>query len=298
MRTKTIMISGANGYIALHLARALRQAGHRVLTALRGAGGDFVMDFSVPGQVAALKADGIDAMIHTVSPNETLYKTNPLRAVAEQSAGIHAALDFCRGNHIPDFIYFSSFHVFGRSTGQLVETTPTAPMNDYGLGHCIAEQTALLYDRRGDVNAWILRPSNVFGVPLDLEAFRRWNLIPFAFCREAAEHGCITLMTPGNQLRNFVGIEDVCQGVLQVLDNRYPERILHLYGRQTLSVFDFAQLVQRVAYDALGLPIRILRPDGQDCATEFAFTSLYDYFSATQGLDSYIQDMLQTLLLR
>lgn len=203
MKLKTVLISGAEGYIALHLIKILNEHGYHVLTASRNPCSDIYMDFSKPEQIANLEIDGIDAMIHTVSPNESLYKTEIYHAVSENTTGIHSALDFCVKNHIHNFLYFSSFHVFGNKEGLLDETTLVAPCNDYGLGHYIAEQTVQMYDRQRKLRAWIIRPSNLFGVPVDCEKFKRWNLIPFAFCKEAVEHRSITLLTPGSQLRNL-----------------------------------------------------------------------------------------------
>ena len=298
MKKKTVLISGAGGYIALHIAQALQQQGYLIRKASRNMDADFFMDFSMPNSISSLRAGGIDAMIHTVSPHEALYKSDPLRALAEQTVGIHSALDFCVNNRIQDFIYFSSFHVFGVSSGRLVETSPVAPCNDYGLAHCIAEQAALMYDRQQKVNAWILRPSNLFGVPVDCDIFKRWSLIPFAFCQEAVEHGTITLRTPGNQLRNFVGVSDVCKIVSHVLEQRPKERIFHAYGNQTLSVFQYAQLVQRIALDVFGLTVHIIRPDGRETCPEFEFLSLYDQLTPAEPLDTFIEKMLAVLLTR
>lgn len=299
MRSKTILISGAEGYIALHLAKYLRKHHYIVMTATRGRGGDLKMDFSEPSEVAALISHGIDTMIHMVSPNEALYKTDPYRALSENAAGIHAALDFCRNNNINDFIYFSSFHVFGMQGGKLTENTPVAPRNDYGLAHYNAEQTVQMFDRTNQVNGWIIRPSNLFGVPVNLNTFKRWNLIPFLFCREAVQSNEITLLTPGNQLRNFVGVSDVCKKVLWILEQRPKERIFHAYGNETLSVLQFALLVQKVALEIFQIPVQIIRPEGYDQVAEFEFTSVNDHPSLepSDELETFVVELLKALLI-
>lgn len=300
MRKKTVLISGANGYIALHMAQMLRKINYNVMTATRDKSGNLRMDFSNPSEVASLKSCEIDVMIHTVSPNEALYKTDPYRALSENAAGIHAALDFCRNNNIKDFIYFSSFHVFGTREGRLTEYTPVTPRNDYGLAHYTAEQTVQMFDRTNQVNSWVVRPSNLFGVPVDCEKFKRWNLIPFLFCKEAADRHTITLLTPGNQLRNFVGISDVCKKVLWILEQSPEERILHAYGNETMSVMQYALLVQKVALEIYDLPVRIVRPEGNDQVVDFEFTSLNDNpdLTPTDELEIFVKEMLQVLLIK
>ncbi|MFS0821627.1 NAD-dependent epimerase/dehydratase family protein [Bacillus sp. 1P02SD] len=300
MRSKKVLISGANGYIALHMAQILRKHNYNVITATRHACGNLKMDFSNPYEVASLKSSGIDAMIHLVSPNEMLYKTDPYRALSENAVGIHSALDFCTENNIRDFIYISSFHVFGTREGRLIEHTPVSPSNDYGLAHCVAEQTIQMFDSTNRVNAWIVRPSNLYGVPINLEKFKRWNLIPFSFCREAVERNTITLLTPGNQLRNFVGVSDVCKKVLWILEQSPTERIFHAYGNETMSVLEYALLVQKVALEVFHLPVKIIRPKGNDHVVNFKFTSLYDNSNLipSDTLEPFVAEMLKALLVK
>lgn len=298
MKQDGVLVSGADGYIAGHLIRALKERGTIVRTASRGPDGDLYLDFSRPEQVADLCVDGIGTMIHTVSPHENLYRTDPCRAAAENAAGIHAALDFCVRSRIENFIYFSSFHVFGDREGRLDEETPVSPCDDYGLAHCVAEETVRMYDRGGKLNAWVIRPSNLFGVPTDWEKFTRWNLIPFAFCREAAERGTITLLTPGDQLRNFVGIGDVVRRTLWLLDQKPDRRLLHAYGDETIRVYDYAQRVQAIGSGLLGAPVRICRPEGCTRTADFQFTSRQkdDEILPRDRLDGFIREMMAALM--
>lgn len=298
MKSKNILISGAGGYLALHIQKMLSINGYNVITSKRDIDGDFNMDFSNPYKISAMKVDNIDVMIHTVSLDERLYKTDPYRALSEHTSGIHSALDFCINNGISDFIYFSSFHVFGGSSGRLVETTAVAPCNDYGLSHCIAEQTVQMYNRMQKINTWIVRPSNVFGVPIDCERFRRWNLIPFAFCREAVEKNTITLLTSGSQLRNFVGISDLCSKVKWIIEKRPDERIIHAYGNDTMSVLDYALLVQRIALEKLQNRIKIIRPEEKNYVVEFEFSSTLNNLETKpkEKLETFVEEMLRVLL--
>ncbi len=256
------------------------------------------LDFSKPSEVVNQKINDIDFMIHTVSPNEILYKFDKYSALAESVAGTRAALDFCIKNNIKNFIYFSSFHVFGNQEGLLTENTIPEPLNDYGLSHYMAEQTIGVLDRREEVNAWILRPSNLFGVPVDLEKFKRWNLIPFLFCKEAVEKQTITLMTSGLQLRNFVGISDLFKKVLWVLQERPGGRVIHVNGKESISVFELAKLVQDIAYKKYGLSIDINRPYGEGMIKKFDFKSIYDIAAPTENLYSFTEKMLGELLAR
>lgn len=300
MEEKCILVSGADGYIALHLIKRLRELGFCVCTASRSQSGDLYMDFSKPEQIAGMRAHGIGTMIHTVSPNEGLYQTDLYRAASENAAGIHAALDFCVQNQIENFIYFSSFHVFGNQEGRLDEKTPVSPCSDYGLAHCVSEQTVQMYDRQKKLNAWIIRPSNLFGVPEDLDKFKRWNLIPFAFCREAAEQKTISLLTPGYQLRNFVGINDVICKIVWILENAPPQRLIHAFGTETISVYDYALRVQAISSEIIGAPVQVYRPEGSGQAARLEFSSVQKdpEILPRDHLDAFIREMTAMLIVR
>lgn len=298
MEKRRILISGADGYIAMHLIKKLREQNFSVYTASRTHNADLFMDFSKPEQIVSTEICDIDTMIHTVSPNENLYQTDVYRAASENAAGIHAALDFCLNNHIKNFIYFSSFHVFGEHVGNLDETAPTLPCSEYGLAHLIAEQTVQLYDRQKELNAWIIRPSNLFGVPESLSAFQRWNLIPFAFCKEAVEQKAIFLLSSGEQLRNFVGINDVVRKIVWILNHAPDQHLIHAFGLETISVYDYARRVQAIGSDLLGEPIQLYRPEGFAETSQFSFTSVLNNpdLLPKDDLNSFITDMITTLM--
>lgn len=295
---KNVLISGAGGYIGRHIHKVLSQGGYNVIASTRTAGGQIKMDFSKPCEIAEMKICNIDVMIHAVSPNESLFKTDPYAALSEQIAGIRSAMEFCINNDIPNFIYISSFHVFGVATGVLDENRPVAPCNDYGLSHYIAEQTIDMYNRMRKINAWIIRPSNIFGVPVDCDKFKRWNLIPFAFCKEAIEKNTITLLSSGSQLRNFVGVSDVCKIVKWVIEERPDRRIIHAYGNETMSVYDYALYVKRVAMERFKLPVEISRTHSYNQVAEFEFTSTLECneISPSEKLSEFISEMLTILL--
>ncbi|MCR8659880.1 NAD-dependent epimerase/dehydratase family protein [Paenibacillus endoradicis] len=295
MKQPTVLISGANGYIAQHLIERLRTKQYQVTTASRGGNSDFYMDFSQPYQISLQDITNIDVMIHTVSPNEELYRTDPYRGLSENATGIHAALDFCVRNHIPRFIYFSSFHVFGKSVGALREQTSLAPINDYGLAHSVAEQTVAMYDRQQKVNTWIIRPSNLYGVPINCDAFTRWYLIPFNFCTQAVQHRSITLQSTGQQLRNFVAIQDVCCAVERIIEQRPVERIHHVYGKETLSVLQYAQLVQQIAWEKFKLEIDVKFAEGNEQVVTFDFGSEHPY-EPKHTIAVFVEEMLSKLL--
>jgi len=297
MRNRRVLITGSEGYLGKHLVHYLRSLHVDVVASHRNElTSQYPLNFSKPQKSSTSHISDIDTVIHTIPLDEWLYKKDKYAALSQHIAGIHAALDFCVHNKIPNFLYFSSFHVFGHQPGMLHEQLPPAPINDYGLTHLIAEQTVNMYNRAKKVNGWIIRPSNVFGVPYDVAAFKRWNLIPFLFCSEAISKGEIVLHTPGNQLRNFVHVIDVCRVVNYIIDTKPDNRIFHAFGSETISVIEYANLVQKVAEEHFNINININQPSGMETIVPFSFHSVEHNILPTKGLEEFVKEMLLHLL--
>lgn len=297
MKDGRILITGSEGYLGQHLVQYIRKSNINVVASHRNElTSQYPLNFSEPEKISISQIADIDTMIHTVPLNEQLYKKNRYAALSQHIAGIHAALDFCIYNQIPNFIYFSSFHVFGNQSGTLHEQQPPSPTNDYGLAHFIAEQTVNMFNRTKKVNGWIIRPSNVFGVPYDIEVFKRWSLIPFLFCAEAVSKGEITLHSPGHQLRNFVHVTDVCRLVMYIIETKPDNRKFHAFGSETISVIQYAMLVKKVAEEQFNMPIKINQPRGTDDIIQFSFESIEHPISPTKELEEFVKEMLIHLL--
>ncbi|MDR6720299.1 NAD(P)-dependent oxidoreductase [Paenibacillus sp. 2003] len=295
---RTILVSGADGYIGLHLTSLLEALNYKVLKATRHPYGDIMMDFSQPAEIANITCNSIDLMVHCVPPISNSSSDCTERTDADNTSSVYAALNFCEKNGIPSFIYVSSFHVFGDPHGRLTEKSLPKPSNNYGYAHLNAEQTVQMFDSLNRVRTWIVRPSNVFGVPADMDKFRRWDLIPFSFCLSALEKREIALQTSGRQLRNFVSVSDLCRKIVWIIEKQPIERILHAYGKETLSVLDYAEIVKKVAKVNFQIPIQITKPDGSDKYSFFDFTSLYDSPDTTpkERLADFVNGMFEAII--
>ena len=184
MPNKTVVISGANGYFGGIACQYFQEQGWSVLKATRQTGADIYCDLDHPEQLCTTKIDcHADVFIHAAAAHEVTCREQPYRSIFYNVAGTKAALDFCVLNNIQHFVYLSTFHVFGNPQGIIDESTVPCPLNDYGLSHLQAEQYVQMYNKAKKVKGLVVRPSNFFGIPANLQACDRWTLIPLAFCR-------------------------------------------------------------------------------------------------------------------
>ena len=301
MANKTVVISGANGYFGGIACQYFQEQGWSVLKATRQEGSDIHCDLDHPEQFAATRMEcHADLFIHAAAAHEVTCREQPYRSIFYNVAGTKAALDFCVLNEIQHFVYLSTFHVFGHPQGIIDESTVPSPVNDYGLSHLQAEQYVQMYSKANSLRGLVVRPSNFFGIPANLQACDRWTLIPLAFCIEAVETNKIILKTSGLQERNFIAVTDICDAIDKAIEVKDLE-ILHVFGQDTLSVRGLAELVQTVMRNKLSADVVIEYPSISSTQPlqnilSFTYTSLY--LHELMQSKGRIEDFIATLCIR
>lgn len=297
--TKSILISGASGYLGGIARRYFACQGYQVKTIGRSLQDDFYFDFGSfdYSQYAALKKIEADIFIHAAAANEVICRENPASAYAVNVAGTKSALELAIEHKISSFVYISTFHVFNVSQGVIDESVTPIPTNDYGMSHYLAEQLVEMVGSHSNLTTLTIRPANLFGIPENIEMCKRWSLVPLEFCKEAVANRKIVLKTAGLQERNFVDTDDLMRCIERYLGN---EQLIHCYGPDTLSILDFAKLVCEVSQRVLGekvvleapLPDDVIKTKSEN--SNFQFTSLHE-INANEGIAAYCEKMLRVL---
>lgn len=266
MNTKRVLISGGFGYIGSCLVQHLRSKGYAVGILARSIpahfsdiAGDvdvYLCDISQPIN-CNLRQD-YDLFIHLAAANDIDSK-NPELALGVTVLGTRHCLDFCRRNKIKQFVYFSTFQVYGIDSGYVDENTPVRPKNEYAITHFFAEEYVKMYQRQWGIHTLILRPVNIYGAFIR-NGIDRWSLVPGCFCLEAYKNKQITLLSSGRQIKDFISIHDLC-GITELLCRRFQEernKIFNVTKGFGLSILEIAQITQK-AYQKLF---------GQECKME------------------------------
>jgi UDP-glucose 4-epimerase len=296
MKTKSVIISGANGYFGGIACKYFQENGWNVLKAVRNCDGDIYLDLDQPYNLSKIKVNqNIDLFIHAAAAHEISCREDPYKSISRNIIGTKAALDFCVNNNIRNFVYLSTFHVFGNPSGVIDESTFPFPLNDYGLSHLQAEEYVRMYERLGLVKGLVIRPSNFFGLPANIKDCKRWTLAPLAFCKSAVENKFIKLESAGYQVRNFVSVLDICKVINSAFDKNIS--LIHIPGPDTLSIRELAQLVKRKVEKEHNVCVELFIPDGDCFEDNFIYTSLFlkDIFSPNDRISNFIIDFCNIL---
>jgi len=241
---RSILVTGASGYLGTCLVRELISRGHTVGALVRrpppepsGLAEVLVADVSEPIEVTP----GLrySALVHLAAANDVASR-DPALALRGTTLGTKRVLDFAARHGIDGFVYVSTTQVYGVDHGDIDEQTPTRCRNDYALSHLFAEQYVAASDR-----SWVIaRPANIFGAPAS-RAQERWTLVPSCFCKEAHESATITLLSSGRQQRDFLGSGDVAALLASTAErtDTLRGRTVNLTSGQSIRVLDVAHRV-------------------------------------------------------
>lgn len=255
---RTILLTGSSGYLGQHFKRHYINSGWHVITLGRRAEDDIFWDAQVRRAISASDFScPIDRIVHCAAVNETMIKKSTETTFDVNVTLTRTLCDLAIELGVKEFIYISTFHVYGVSSGTVGPGVICNPINDYGLTHYLSEEILRNTLPRAQIAVLCLRPTNIYGIPLDISVFDRWSLVPFDFIKNAMEEGCIRLLSAGTQERNFV---DICN-VVKAEPQKSGFEVRDVYGNDTLTIKGFAELVAEVIKEVHQVDISIEKPN-------------------------------------
>ena len=209
----------------------------------------------------------IQAVIHLAALNE-LDSFNDIKFAWETNTlGTQNLLSIANQRQIQNFIYFSTFHVYGDSNTRITEDSPTRPHHPYAMTHRAAEDIVRFFQYYKGINTLILRLSNGFGYPMDSEV-KRWTLVFNDLCKQAMMSGKMIIKSSGKQHRDFITLHDVAAAVshfLYAIPNKWEDGLFNLGGGNSLSIAEVANIIAKVYEKKYGKPILIeITGEGKD----------------------------------
>ena len=267
LNNKTVLITGAAGFIAYHLVAAMLlrndnyDAGIKVIGMVRNMErakakygaladrGDLVL---VEQDVCASFdiEDSVDYVIHAASQASAWhFENDPVGTINANLAGTINALEFAKkqDERNPESktttLIVSSLKTYGKVTDgshELFEETQgyvdiDSYKNCYAMGKRASETLAASYSKQYGMNVKIVRPSYIFGAA-SLDDDRVWA----QFIANVVRGEDILLKSSGAPFRSFCYVTDTARAILRVLldgENMQPYNISSKIGNVTIRGF-------------------------------------------------------------
>ena len=216
-RGKQVLITGATGFIGRHLVRRLSGARAQIFAAASPSHGPAPRPAETKPTLQRLAFDIRDAVavrstldevkpdivFHLAAVGVTNPSVDPMLALMVNGGGVINLLEGLRGRRMERVVLVGTCHEYGAST----EDGGLDPRNAYSASKVAAWAFGRMYWRAHRLPVTTVRPFQVYGPGQSERA-----LIPSAV--KAALTGEDFPMTPGKQVRDFVFVEDVVDGML------------------------------------------------------------------------------------
>lgn len=255
-----ILVTGAAGFIGMHMADQLLRLGHDVV------GLDSVNDYYdvnlkyarleilgrhnaycfIKGNMAdknlvfqLFEAEKFDIVINLAAQAGVRYSiTNPDVYIESNIIGFFNILEACRHYPVRHLIYASSSSVYGnqKKTPFSTDDDVSKPISLYAATKKSDELMAFTYSHLYGIPTTGLRFFTVYG------PYGRPDMAYYSFTNKMVRGEPITIFNNGDMKRDFTYIDDIVQGILNMLDcppqgddpavvynigNNKPEDLLH-----------------------------------------------------------------------
>ncbi|GHF52705.1 dTDP-glucose 4,6-dehydratase [Streptomyces mashuensis] len=247
-----ILITGGAGFIGSHLVRTILGPGKplgddvrvTVLDKLTYAGcldnlapvadepgyafvrGD-IADAELAGRLVA----GHDAVIHLAAESHVDRSIADAQAfVTTNVVGTSVLLDAALRHGTGPFVHVSTDEVYGSvPVGSSTEDDPLRPNSPYSASKASSDLLALAQHRTHGLDVRVTRCSNNYG-PYQFPE----KIIPL-FVTRLLDGGNVPLYGDGENVRDWLHVDDHCRGILAVLTGGRPGEVYNIGGGTELS---------------------------------------------------------------
>ena len=227
-----ILVTGGAGFLGSHVSDALSLAGHSV-TVFDIQDSPYLRD-----DQTMVKGDIMDQNLidQTVSEHDIVYHFagisdidecayQPVETVKYNILGTTHILDACRKSDIKRFIFASSAYVYSdagyfyRVSKQACESLIENYSALFGLKYTCLRYGSLYGDRASDKNSI------------------------YRMIKQAIQEGKITYAGTGEELREFVHVQDAAQSSVSILASEFENQHIIISGTQTMRYIDILEMI-------------------------------------------------------
>ena len=224
---KSILVTGATGFLGRHVVRDLLRRGFKVEAKSRA-------DGDVCDAETWKKFPATDCVIHlagsTFVPDSW---DDPSKFLQNNTLGTSLALDFCR-NHEAKFVFFSTYMYSREAVMPVSEDSKLRPSNPYSLSKFFGENLCKFYSEHFGVKAVIFRPFNVYGLGQS-EKF----LIP-SIIRQARLSDVIEVQDT-KPSRDYVYVEDLLAALNCAITTDIELEVMNIGTGRSYSVLELIE---------------------------------------------------------
>ncbi|NEB30296.1 UDP-glucose 4-epimerase GalE [Streptomyces sp. SID14446] len=309
----TWLITGGAGYIGAHVARAMAEAGERLVVLDDLSSGvpnrlpediPLVQGSSLDGDLLkrVLSEHAITGVVHLAARKQVGESVaQPTRYYQENVGGLATVLEAVAGAGVKRFVFSSSAAVYGNPDVDLItEDTPCAPMSPYGETKLAGEWLVRATGRAHGIATVCLRYFNVAGAASpELADTGVFNIVPMVFDRltrgEAPRIFGDDYPTPdGTTVRDYIHVADLAEAHLaaarRLAEAASGDLTVNIGRGEGVSVRELMTLVSEVTGDPRQPVVEPRRPgDAPRAVASAALAGERLGWSARRGVPEMVE---------
>jgi dTDP-glucose 4,6-dehydratase len=202
-----------------------------------------------------------DAVIHFAAESHvdrSIHSPSP--AIQTNFYGTFTLLEAARGSKLARFVHVSTDEVYGSidPPAEADENYPLRPSSPYSASKAGSDLLALSYYTTYKLNVSITRASNNYG-PYQFPE----KLIPLMISN-ALEDKLLPVYGDGQQVRDWLYVEDHCRAIREVLERGGPGEIYNVGGSCSLPNLEVIRLILKATHKPESLITQVTDRPGHD----------------------------------
>jgi UDP-glucose 4-epimerase len=282
-----VIVFGGSGFLGSHVADALTALGYEVTvfdmrqSPYLQTGQQMIIDNILNKDAVSTAVAGHD-FVYNFAGVADIQKAheNPLATVSNNILGNTIVLEACRLHQIKRFVFASTIYVYSntgsfyRSSKQACELIIENYHEVYGLPYTILRYGSL-YGPRADNTNWIRK-----------------------VLKQAITEGKITRYGNGDELREYIHVEDAAKCSTTILDDNFVNQSVIITGQQSMKVRDVMIMIREILGNKIELEFLPTDSDLHYQITPYTFSPKIarrlvpnSYFDLGQGLLKYLEEI-------
>ena len=233
MENKKILILGSSGFLGSHLVKFLLKNNEVVQFDMNPppqkiADSEFIKGSILDKTLVTSAMKDVDIVFHFAAMTDIdIVNDNPAQAIEVNIAGTSNVLEACVQEKIERFIFSSSVYVYSEFGGVYKSTKQACELliEDYNEMH--------------DLSYTILQLGSVYG-----PGAKQTNLIS-RLINEALSLKEIHHYGTGEEVRQYIYVEDVVQAAATLIDNNYKNKKIILLGNERITI---SELMDKIIF--------------------------------------------------
>lgn len=245
INNKTILITGSGGFIGHHLAKKLSLQGNNVIgTFLKEEKNPFLnesiyCDIKRFDDVKKLAQYKIDHIFHLAGiPNVKESIVNPINDFNANTLGVINILEVFKKKEIQSFNFTSTVSVLDPTNNlPLDENAKLGPTTPYGASKMSSEAYCKVYNLCYNIPTRIVRLFNIYGPG------KRGLVVYDIIKKLLLKPEVLELYGDGNQIRDFLYIEDAVDGLEIIAENGKNGDVYNLGSGVPVSIIELSKKI-------------------------------------------------------